>query len=133
MGEALPSDFSTSSSPAMSKCGARPASPVAIASNLGHAPMTKEDRKRIAEYLYGEREWTMQRIAEALDVHTATVARDLGAFSHDAKTSRPKGGRPKSSGKKSGARRFFGSPAPVTTPSSYRMCHRPPLGRGGPC
>jgi DeoR/GlpR family transcriptional regulator of sugar metabolism len=37
----------------------------------------------------------MQRVAEALGVSTATVGRDLEGFSHDEKTSRPKGGRPK--------------------------------------
>ena len=41
---------------------------LAIASNIGFKPMTKDDRQRIAEYLYGEREWTMQRIADALNV-----------------------------------------------------------------
>jgi predicted DNA-binding transcriptional regulator YafY len=31
----------------------------------------------IAEYLYGEREWTMERIAEALSVSKSQVGRDL--------------------------------------------------------
>src|SRR6516162_637549 len=30
---------------------------LAIVSNIGSKPMTKEDRKRIAEHLYGAREW----------------------------------------------------------------------------
>jgi hypothetical protein len=75
---------------------------LAIASNLGHAPMTRDDRKRIAEYLYGQREWTMQRIAEALNVGTMTVHRDLANFTNVVKSkpsktaSNPKGaGRPK--------------------------------------
>jgi ParB-like chromosome segregation protein Spo0J len=75
---------------------------IAIASNLGHAPLTHDDRKRIAEYLYGKREWTMQRIADALNVGIGTVSRDLGNSStveklKPAKTaSNPKGaGRPK--------------------------------------
>jgi DNA-binding Lrp family transcriptional regulator len=75
---------------------------LAIVSNIGFKPMTKEDRQRIAEYLYGEREWTMQRIADALNVGKATIYRDLNELSHDetikpAKTaSNPKGaGRPK--------------------------------------
>jgi hypothetical protein len=28
------------------------------------------------EHLYGEREWTMERIAEALGVHEATISRE---------------------------------------------------------
>ena len=53
---------------------------LAIASNLGHAPMTRDDRKRIAEYLYGEKEWTMQRIAEALNKSKMTISNDLKDF-----------------------------------------------------
>jgi hypothetical protein len=69
---------------------------LALISNIGHAPMTPKDRKRIAEHLYGK-DWSMAAIAEALNVSTATVGRDLEGFSHDEKTSRPKGGRPKGS------------------------------------
>jgi ParB-like chromosome segregation protein Spo0J len=39
---------------------------LALISNLGFKPMTKADRQRIAERLYGDKGWTMQRIAEAL-------------------------------------------------------------------
>jgi hypothetical protein len=53
---------------------------LAIASNIGSKPMTAEDRKRIAQHLYGGREWTMERIPEALNVSTATVGRDLEGF-----------------------------------------------------
>jgi len=35
---------------------------------LGTKPLTPEERRHIAEYLYGEREWTTQRIADALKV-----------------------------------------------------------------
>jgi IS30 family transposase len=34
-------------------------------------------RQRIAEYLYGEKEWIMELIAEALNVSTATISNDL--------------------------------------------------------
>jgi transposase len=75
---------------------------LAIASNTGGKPMSRTDRKRIAEYLYGKREWTMERIAEALGVGKSTVARDLDNFPsvgklNSAKTdTNPKGaGRPK--------------------------------------
>jgi plasmid maintenance system antidote protein VapI len=34
--------------------------------------------ERIAEHLYGERGWTMQRIGEALGVSQATITSDLG-------------------------------------------------------
>ena len=37
---------------------------------LGTKPLTPEERRH-AEYLYGEREWTMQRIADALKVRNA--------------------------------------------------------------
>jgi hypothetical protein len=42
---------------------------LALVSNIGAKPLTAADRQRIAEYLYGEREWTMQRIAQALRYH----------------------------------------------------------------
>jgi ParB-like chromosome segregation protein Spo0J len=69
---------------------------LAIVSNIGAKPMTKEDRKRLAEYLYGEQEWTMARIAKALNVSEPTIHRDLKDSSFTMKEpSRPKGGRPK--------------------------------------
>jgi hypothetical protein len=93
---------------------------LAIASNIGFAPMTKDDRMRIAEYLYGEREWTMARIAEALNVGIGTVSRDLGNSStvekskHAKTTSNPKGaGRPKGSGRATPAKSATSKP---TTP-----------------
>src|SRR5262252_5455019 len=79
---------------------------LALASNLGGEPLTKEDRIRIAEHLYGEKEWTMERIAEALNVAQSTITEDLRNLStvdksKPAKTaSNPKGaGRPKGSRK----------------------------------
>lgn len=50
---------------------------IAIASNLGSKAMTADDRKRIATYLYGKREWTMARIASALNVAERTISRDI--------------------------------------------------------
>jgi hypothetical protein len=47
------------------------------ASNIGGAPMTKDDRKRIAEYLYGAREWTMERIAKAPKKRSALILKTL--------------------------------------------------------
>lgn len=75
---------------------------LAIASNIGFKQMTRDDRKRIAEYLYGQREWTMEKIAEALDVSARTVSTDLEGFEATSKPPRPKGGRPKGSGKRTG-------------------------------
>jgi len=79
---------------------------LALASNLGGESLTKEDRKRIAEHLYGKKEWTMERIAEALNVAQSTITEDLRNLStvdksKPAKTaSNPKGaGRPKGSRK----------------------------------
>jgi DeoR/GlpR family transcriptional regulator of sugar metabolism len=59
----------------------------------------RSDRQHIAEHLYGKREWTMERIAEALGVSTRTVSTDLGGFEVASKPARPKGGRPKGSRK----------------------------------
>jgi len=69
---------------------------LAIASNVGFKPMTKDDRKHIAEYLYGAREWTMERIGEALNVSQRQISRDLEGLDAMSKPARPKGGRPKS-------------------------------------
>jgi ParB-like chromosome segregation protein Spo0J len=68
---------------------------LALVSNLGAKPLTKADRQRLAEYLYGKREWTMEQIAKALNVSTKQVSRDLEGFDMMSKPSRPKGGRPK--------------------------------------
>lgn len=73
---------------------------LAIASNVGFQQMTKEDRRRIAAYLYGEQKWTMQRIAEALGSGVKTISRDLEGFVIPTKPPRPKGGRPKGAARK---------------------------------
>jgi hypothetical protein len=70
---------------------------LALASNIAHNALTKKDRKHIAEYLYGEREWTMEAIAKVLSVGVKTVSRDLEGFVTVTKPSRPRGGRPKGS------------------------------------
>jgi len=49
---------------------------LALVSNLGTKLMTREDRKRIAEHLCGK-EWTVQRIANALNVSKYTISKDL--------------------------------------------------------
>src|SRR5262245_22465048 len=80
---------------------------LALISNLGVKPLTKADRKRIAEHLYGQREWTMARIAEALNTTHKTISKDLEEFvpevqinKHTKTDSNPKGaGRPKGSGR----------------------------------
>lgn len=78
---------------------------LALVSNLGHAPLTKEDRQRIARVLYAPpHEWTMQRIGEALKTTQKTISKDLGNLyqgynskPHAKTTTNPKGaGRPKS-------------------------------------
>jgi hypothetical protein len=75
---------------------------LAIVSNVGALPLSREDRKHIAEYLYGSKEWTMEAIAKALRVGFGTVARDLSNLSRTDKSkpaktaTNPKGaGRPK--------------------------------------
>lgn len=68
---------------------------LAVASNLDAKPFTREERQNIAEYLYGEREWTMARIGQALNVSQKTISKDLTGFIPPVTTPRPKGGRPK--------------------------------------
>jgi ParB-like chromosome segregation protein Spo0J len=53
---------------------------IAIASNIGHRPMALVSRRRIAEYLCGERKWSLEQIAKALNVGKSTVGRDLARF-----------------------------------------------------
>lgn len=73
---------------------------LAIISNLGQAALGREDRKRIAEYLYGEREWTMQRIAAAFGVAERTISRDLGNSDIGSESTRPKSAtNPKGAGR----------------------------------
>ena len=68
---------------------------LAIASNIGSKPMTRDDRIRIAKYLYGERECTQEQIATQLGVSQNTISLDLSSLSIIDKPKRPKGGRPK--------------------------------------
>jgi hypothetical protein len=70
---------------------------LAIASNLGAKAFTPEERKDIAEYLYGERDWTPDRIAEALRVTPRTIYRDVEEFDSVSNSGKPKRGRPKGS------------------------------------
>jgi hypothetical protein len=58
---------------------------------------TREQRKRLAERLYGDG-MTMQQIAAALNVSQATITRDLVQFIPANKLMRATGGRPKGSG-----------------------------------
>lgn len=68
---------------------------LAIASNIGGKPLTRDDRIHIAKYLYGERDWTMQKIGEALSVTKMTISNYLVSCKGPLQPSRPKGGRPK--------------------------------------
>jgi hypothetical protein len=65
---------------------------LAIASNIGSKKLSPNDRKRIAQHLYGEKEWTQERIADALNVAQSTVAKDLGELStrNNSKKGRPR-------------------------------------------
>jgi len=84
---------------------------LALVSNIGARPLDAADRQRIAEYLYGEREWTMQRIAEALGVSQRQISTDVvnlevtsKSKSHAKTTNNPKGaGRPKKARKNESA------------------------------
>jgi hypothetical protein len=70
---------------------------LALASNLGGAPLSPADRVRIAENLYGEKGWTMQRIADALAVSKKTISKDLkdSVVTRVTIPDTPKVGRPK--------------------------------------
>src|SRR5262245_991515 len=75
---------------------------LAIASNTGGKGLTQGDRKRITEYLYIKQNWTMQAIADAMNVSKMTISNDLSdckeplQSKHDKTASNPKGaGRPK--------------------------------------
>lgn len=67
---------------------------LAIGSNLGAKKLSPNDRKRIAQQLYGA-DWRMEQIAEALTVTHKTISRDLEGFVPMSKPHRPKGGRPR--------------------------------------
>lgn len=73
---------------------------LALISNLGSQPLSKDDRRRIAEHLYGEKGWTMQRIGEALGVGQRQISRDLEGLDTMSKPPRPRGGRPRQTGRK---------------------------------
>ena len=70
---------------------------LAIASNLGAKPFTPGERQQIAEYLYGDREWTMQRIADALKVSKGQISKDLAdrnvSRGNNSGPGRPKGSK----------------------------------------
>jgi len=68
---------------------------IALITNIGAAPMSKADRQRIAEYLYGKRKWTMVRIGEALGLSHQTISRYLENLSIMDKIEKPGRGRPR--------------------------------------
>lgn len=49
---------------------------LAIGSNLGGKPFTPKDRRKIAKRLYGEEGWSLERIAELLEVSSMQISRD---------------------------------------------------------
>jgi hypothetical protein len=79
---------------------------LAIASNTGGKGLTRSDRKRIAEHLYSKQEWTMQAIAEALNVSQNTISLDLRDLSTVDKSKHAKTAtNPKGSGRSKGSKR----------------------------
>jgi hypothetical protein len=78
---------------------------LAVVSNVGAAPLTKEDRKSLAERLYDSgRGLTMEAIAGIVGVSTMTVSNDLRELLKDFKSSKSdrgtdKLGRPRSTGR----------------------------------
>ena len=75
---------------------------LSVASNIGQRSLTPTDRKRLAEHLYGEHDWSMERIASALNVAVNTISLDLKGFPTTGKPKSSKGGRPKGSTKPKG-------------------------------
>jgi hypothetical protein len=86
---------------------------LAIASNLGNKPLTAADRRRMAEYLYGERQWSQEQIAKTLMVSQATISNDLARLITSDNFSRPRrAGRPRGEPKPR-----FGATKRVRTPA----------------
>jgi transposase len=73
---------------------------LAVVSNVGSAGITPGDRRRVAERLY-QGGMTQAAIGAVMGVSQQTVMRDLdaGGLSTMDKPARPKGGRPRGSGK----------------------------------
>jgi len=78
---------------------------LATASNIGGAGMTKEDRKRLAEKLFTDHNYTQQQIAAVIGVSQMQISRDLEDLNHGLNQRRaptatnPRGaGRPHGSG-----------------------------------
>jgi ParB-like chromosome segregation protein Spo0J len=99
---------------------------LALVSNMGAKPLTAADRQRIAKYLYGGREWTMQRIAEALGTTQKTVSKDLSEFIPEVTikpaktTTNPRGaGRPKKDRKNESAAATIAAKLILDTGQSY--------------
>lgn len=67
---------------------------LALASNIGAKPLTPEERKEIAVYLYKDHEWTMQRIADVLNVTQRTISNDLETTSKSTARGRPRKPKP---------------------------------------
>lgn len=66
---------------------------IAVVSNLAAKPFTPEERKDLAEYLYGEREWSQARIAEALNVSQQQISKDVRDLQPSSNS--PRRGRPR--------------------------------------
>jgi hypothetical protein len=76
---------------------------LAIASNIGAKPMNAEERGRIAQYLYGEREWSQAKIAQALMVSQKTISNDLSGISNVTNSGQTeRRGRPRGRPRKNG-------------------------------
>lgn len=73
---------------------------LALISNLGSQPLSKDDRRRIAEHLYGEKGWTMQRIGEALGVSQRQISTDLSNLEVTSKIPREEKRGRKKAGRK---------------------------------
>jgi hypothetical protein len=50
---------------------------IALVSNTAFKPLDAKDRERLAVYLYGEKQWSQEKIAQALRVTQRTISNDL--------------------------------------------------------
>lgn len=98
---------------------------LAYASNIGGKSITPAERKKLAIYLYQQRQWTQQRIADALGVSQQMAAKYLRELiynrvvnqNHVKTSTNPKGsGRPKGSTKP--------KPVPQPQPVSEPVPHK---------
>jgi predicted transcriptional regulator len=67
-----------------------PRTPWTWGSNLGTKALTQGDRSALAKYLYKDREWSQEKVAEALGLSQSTVSRELFTVNNSTRRGRPR-------------------------------------------